>query len=518
MTIASEITALNTNLTAAKDAVTAKGGTVGDTGLAGLAAEIASIPAGGGGDEPGGDAVITGYDSTTGVISGYGFGSTAGTVYLLDRATHTYVQQPHSAWSPTSITLTTPIDLSVIEGTTSLVAVLSNGEWSTKQLITGQIAVTGFAKAYVNNPGTDTVRTIAVSSSEWSQFNPSNNAYSIQITCGGDTFYSDEVVGIQFGSDFNLTTLGYQTLAYFVDLNQPLVIPEGVTTIQGSFLNYCYNFNQPLVLPSTLRTMNGGNFMYHCEDFNQPMTIPYGVTDLGSYFMNYCESFNQSLSLPTTLTGIAPSFMSYSHSFDQPLVIPEGVTEIKNSFMNFAYSFNEKITFPSTLTTIGNDFLKEGLAFNNPLNLPASLTTIGKNFLAKAHSFDQPLTFSSGLLTIGDSFLVENYAFNQPVTLPSTLTTIGSYFLAYCYSLDHRLIVPSSVTSIGDGFLRDGYALSRVTVNTSASPIDNNSLAVGRNTCKAYVKGVTIDGTGASTWTTNLPNRTSSPYRNLVSA
>ena len=49
MSIASEITALNSNLTAAKSAVTAKGGTVGDTGLAGLAAEIASIPSGGGG-------------------------------------------------------------------------------------------------------------------------------------------------------------------------------------------------------------------------------------------------------------------------------------------------------------------------------------------------------------------------------------------------------------------------------------------------------------------------------------
>lgn len=50
MSIASEIQDLNTNLTAAKNAVTAKGGTVGDTGLAGLATEIASIPSGGGSD------------------------------------------------------------------------------------------------------------------------------------------------------------------------------------------------------------------------------------------------------------------------------------------------------------------------------------------------------------------------------------------------------------------------------------------------------------------------------------
>lgn len=48
MTIASEITDLQTNLANAKSAVTAKGGTVADTGLAGLASEIATIPSGGG--------------------------------------------------------------------------------------------------------------------------------------------------------------------------------------------------------------------------------------------------------------------------------------------------------------------------------------------------------------------------------------------------------------------------------------------------------------------------------------
>ena len=46
MSIAGEIENLNTNLQAAKSAVTAKGGTVGDTGLAGLAEEIAGIACG----------------------------------------------------------------------------------------------------------------------------------------------------------------------------------------------------------------------------------------------------------------------------------------------------------------------------------------------------------------------------------------------------------------------------------------------------------------------------------------
>ena len=48
MSIATEIEALQTNLASAKTAVQTKGGTVGDTGLAGLADEIATIPSGGG--------------------------------------------------------------------------------------------------------------------------------------------------------------------------------------------------------------------------------------------------------------------------------------------------------------------------------------------------------------------------------------------------------------------------------------------------------------------------------------
>lgn len=516
MSIASEITALNTNLTAAKNAVTAKGGTVGDTGLAGLANEIASIPAGGGGSEPAGEGVITGYNTTTGVISGYGFGSTAGTVYLLDRATHTYIQQPHSAWSPTSITLTTPVDLSTIEGTTSLVAVLNDGTWSTKQLITGQIAVSGYAKAYVKDFDTGNVRTVAIASGEWSQFAPSNNRFSVQITCGGDTFYADEVVGVQFGSSFDLTTLTGRTLAFFVNLNQPVVIPEGVTTINFNFMAYCYSFNQPLILPSTITSMNGGNFLYYCYAFNQPLTVPYGVEDIGSYFLSFCYAFNQKITLPTTMTTINTNFLGYAVAYNKEIVIPEGVTSIKNNFMNYCYAFDKNVSLPSTLTSIGDAFFYNAFVFNQPLIIPNTVTSIGNNFMARAYTFNQPLTLSTSLTTIGGSFLSESGSFNQPLTLPSTLTTIGEAFLSYCTSFAQHLTIPSSVTSIGVNFMQNCYAFSHITVNNATSPTDNPSLGVNYNYTKAYVKGRTIDGTGVSTWTSNLPNRTSNPFRKFI--
>lgn len=67
-TIAEEITDLQNNLQSAKNAVTTKGGTVGDTGLAGLATEIASIPAGGGPVPVGDYGKVTYYTAMTFVV------------------------------------------------------------------------------------------------------------------------------------------------------------------------------------------------------------------------------------------------------------------------------------------------------------------------------------------------------------------------------------------------------------------------------------------------------------------
>lgn len=50
MAIADTILELNDALQDAKDAITTAGGTVGDTGIAGLATEIATIPSGSGAD------------------------------------------------------------------------------------------------------------------------------------------------------------------------------------------------------------------------------------------------------------------------------------------------------------------------------------------------------------------------------------------------------------------------------------------------------------------------------------
>ncbi|MBQ9160855.1 MAG: leucine-rich repeat protein [Methanobrevibacter sp.] len=62
MTIADTILELNDALQDAKTAITTAGGTVGDTGLAGLATEIATIPSGGGSEDPDDWGFVEYYD------------------------------------------------------------------------------------------------------------------------------------------------------------------------------------------------------------------------------------------------------------------------------------------------------------------------------------------------------------------------------------------------------------------------------------------------------------------------
>lgn len=564
MSIASEITNLQTNLQAAKSAVTAKGGTIGDTGLAGLASEIESIPNGGGQSEPSSGGHITGYDTATGVITGDGFGTTAGTVYLLNRDTNTYVSLPTSSWKKDSITLATPVDLTSIEGTTSLSVVDSNGMWATKWLITGTIPVQGWGKLYIQNMNTGVVSTITMTSrySFTDATNQQADSFGYQNTVEGITFYRDEIVGLQYGEDYNLSSavsgilnsctnmnqpvvvptgakIAQRFLASCTNFNQPVVLPSDLTSLDAYFMQNCYSFNQPITLPEGL-TATPYYFMDGCRSFNQPLTVPNTVTSIGTNFLSACTAFNQPLTLPTSVTTLGSYFLSNDASFNQPLVIPSGITTINTFFMSGCSSFNQPIALPSGVTGIGNNFLSGCSNFNQPLAIPSTVTTIGNYFVNNAQTFNQPITLSTNITSIGSYFLSQAWCFNQPLTLPSSLLTIGQYFMEGCKAFSQPLVVPngvtgigsnfmqgcisfgkkltlpSTVTSVGTSFLGQGYTFTTLETNTTASPTDNYSLATYNNGNKTYLEGVTITGTGASAWVAALPNRTSSPYRKLI--
>lgn len=99
----------------------------------------------------------------------------------------------------------------------------------------------------------------------------------------------------------------------------------------------------------------------------------------------------------------------------------------------------------------------------------------------------------------------------------TNLTTIDINFCQEQLSLKGPIEIPSSVTSIGSNFLHNSTNFTGpLIVNTTHSPTDNNSLAARYSSAKMYTTGITIKGSGRSSWLTNLPNRDSNPYRKLI--
>lgn len=477
---------------------------------------ISVIKVGGGGDEPGGDAVITSYTRGTGVIEGTGFGSTAGTVYMLDRDTHTYVSQPVSSWSSSSITLTTPLDLEHLEGNTSIVVVKSDGTWSTKLVVYGDVDLEGNNVRVYYRKDDGTVGTAHPTNANYLGFS-ATTGYFTDVNDSSIKVFTTDILGIEFEQNFNLTSITNNFLRYTYNLAQPVVIPsvvtsigknfisdnfafnspvvlsDNVTTIGEAFLMNDYIFNQPIVLPSKLTT-TGSTFFYNCRSFNQPITFPSTLTTMQGSFLNYCYSFNSTITFPPNVKNM-PTFLDNAFSFNQPIVIPEGVESLGDNILGSAIQFNSSITLPSTLKTIGNAFLSYGSGcprFNQPITLPNGLTSIGNSFLSYARSFDQELV------------------------LPSTLTSVGSSFLAYCTALSHTLTIPATLTTFGNYFMSSQYQMKALVVEGTNSPTDNYSLSEDGPNARAYVKGITLTGAGASAWMTNLPNRTSNPYRKLI--
>lgn len=481
---------------------------------------------------------ITAYGTSSGVITGTGFGNTAGKVWLLDRDTHSYIQQPTSSWSKTSITLTTPINRSTIQGNTCFFVETSDGLNSHKFMVYGDgtLTVPAYGLVYVkNNDGTITKITSATT---LTNLTGGANQFGKNVTIGGQTVNTSKIVGVQFGS------ASFSAPAHFLSgmmtLNQPVVFPNTITISSTSTYMFRYNylFDSPVVF-GTSHSRVGNYFMSTCASFNQPLDVSMFKYFNFTYFLQNCYSFNQKLDLPTTLTtsGVGGYFMSSCSNFNQPLKLPtnagsfgnyfmancsafnqpldmSGVTGTGNNFMNACYAFNQPITIKQN-TTVGTNFLTNCRSFNSVVTLPASLTIIPANFMNACYAFNKPLDVSH-VKSFNASFLANCYSFDQPLNLAVT-TTIATYFLQNCSCYSQNLVLPSTITSIGANFCIGHYPGHAFTVASTAAPSDSASLAnTSISTCGAYLVGHVIYGSARSTWLTNLPNSTVNPYRTLV--
>lgn len=472
---------------------------------------------------------ITNYDTSTGQITGINFGIVTGSVYLLNRDTHTYTKLTTSGWNDTGITLTNPIDLSTIEGHTCFFVRTKTGANSNKYLIQGDIAITGWGIVYLQNPQTLAITKLRIATSTemgvLSGSAPSVSSgyvtsyfYGKSAILEDTAFNTGNIVGVQFGS----STSGYTIPPYFlmglVKLDQPVVIKSGMTVSSTAsyFMYGCRSFNCPLVFTGSTSSQNrfGNYFMGKCVSFNQPLDLTRFVYLSSTYFMSNCWSFNSELKLTANLNsaarGIGANFMERCVSFNQPLTLPSNHTSIGNYFfyccsafnqplefklnisgssigtyfMAYCYGYNQPIDFSGTyLTSIPAYFLYCAKSFNSPVLFPVSgLTSIGNYFIATTTgttstittnlvyggSFNQDLDLAN-VTSIGNYFLANQIGFNSTINIPK-VTTIGTYFMQNCNSFAQPITIPSTVTGIGASFMINILTSRKMTVNTGTIP------------------------------------------------
>lgn len=246
MSIASEIQDLNTNLTAAKNAVTTKGGTVGDTGLAGLASEIASIPSGGGG--------ITSY----------------GTVKYTENGVDKTVEM-------------------VTEG--DFLELTFGGAGNTIKINNTEINKDWIKEVTVGDGVGYLPDKFCLGCGYTTSVNLPSSVHYIGTSVFQGCLSLNSPLNLQ-----NVHYIGANFLQSGSAFNQPISLPK-VDEIGGYFMMNCSSFNSTITLNDDLLTI-GSRFMQGCSSFAQSFAIPSGLFSSGSVshnpderFMHNCNSF-----------------------------------------------------------------------------------------------------------------------------------------------------------------------------------------------------------------------------------
>ena len=389
MTIASEITDLQTNLAAAKAAVTAKGGTVGNTGLAGLATEIASIPSGGG-DTPTQWGKLAYYSAS---ISSYTLvDAMECTVSNIDSdILGTYLGQYQREYLYFYFSY-------------------DNGNWY-------------FFEDYGRNNPISTANMPTVTGITVTLDDPSapGGEISIEATKQPDTtsqLIEATLTQAEYESlDSTPYTIGGETVGS--EVVHSFKFGTAATTVPDYFLNGAkYLVEVDFKYANSLTSI--GNFVFSgCTSLNSPIILPDNLTSIGQCLLENCSGFNQKIVLPSGITSIPGSFLPDCSSFNQPLTIPDSVTAINDGFLTGCTNFNQALTLPSGLTSVGSSFLANCSSFNQPLEFPNGVASIGGNFLARCNNL-------TSIIDIGS---IPATALSQYSTYSMTLD--GSNYPAY---------------------------------------------------------------------------------------
>lgn len=515
MSIASEIEALSTNLQAAKTAVTTAGGTVGDTGLAGLATEIASIPTGGGGTLYGYYEVAT-LDTVTFDIES----EQSVTVQITDAekffqflTEKNFVRFENDGTGIPKYWFTMQYNES--SGGWYNERDFENAHYySTEEMaeygvtltVTGQYA--SFNGSFDITINTDTLEQkeirgpLELETFGYSESGGMGDSGKVCVVSADEYIFKPFIVSLTLEDEAAGVDLPGGFVGWFANLTT-LNIPFELKNTSRSFCQYCVNLTDLTIngeneLIIADNAVIGDSMFYYAKKLNVPIVIGDNAK-IGSSFLANCSAFDSPITFGNNVR-LSPSFLSACVAFNQPLDLStiQADNAFTSSFLSNCRMFNYPLAFPTGITAIGSTSLNNCVSLNSPITIPSTVTSIGYAFLSGCTSFNQPLTIPTGVTSLGYAFLYNCSSFNQPLTFPSGISfNNNAQNLMYnCKSM-----------------------VSTITMNVAPpSTAQNTVLATNDSTAACYVQGIPIGGTYGTNWRSKYSNSSSNPYRKLKAA
>ena len=283
-----------------------------------------------------------------------------------------------------------------------------------------------------------------------------------------------------------------------------LIIPEGVTIINGGAFEVCRSLTGTLSLPSTLKRIEGVNTFLMCP-FVCELKLPESLEYVGEQAFMECTGFYGELRLPQSLKGLGIGAFTGCKNLSGNLEIPQSITEIPASAFG-GCEFGGTLLLHDGIVSIKKDAFN-GCFFKGELNLPKNLKAIESGVFYN-NDFSGELKLPEQLATIGDRAFAYNWRLMGVLEIPENVISIGAGAFAQCRSLE-GVIFPAGLENIRyeTSYGEDGGAFE-------------NCFGIGTIVCKGeippYVQEGAFNGVPKDNFTLEVPESAIAQYQAAV--
>ena len=242
-----------------------------------------------------------------------------------------------------------------------------------------------------------------------------------------------------------------------------LVLPDGMTTINGWAFSWCENLTS-IAIPDSVTSIGSGVFSW-CRSLTS-INIPASVTTIGENAFEYCTSLaSVTFGENSQLTAIGASAFSGCTALTN-INIPDGVTTIGE----YAFSGCTALTsieIPDSVTSIGSGAFSGCTALTGvTFGENSQLTSIGEHAFSNCYALTSIEIPASVTTIYGNAFICSG---ELSVTFGenSQLTTIGEF--AFYRSSISSIEIPASVVYIGQQAFDDCHSLVNITFTGTVS-------------------------------------------------